>query len=105
MAFAALTAAVAVGAGAFGAHILSGEQAGWARTGALYALTHAIAVLVMGDRWPRQSRLMLAGATIFSVSLYVMALGGPRWLGAVTPIGGVLLIAGWVWLAMRAIRP
>jgi len=41
----------------------------------------------------------LAGAAIFALTLYAMAMGAPRWLGAVTPIGGVLLIGGWLWAA------
>ncbi|MFZ8477398.1 DUF423 domain-containing protein [Staphylococcus aureus] len=41
---------------------------------------------------------------MFAGTLYLMALGAPRWLGAVTPIGGVLLIAGWLWLAWSAAR-
>jgi uncharacterized membrane protein YgdD (TMEM256/DUF423 family) len=95
---------VAVGAGAFGAHILSGVQADWAKTGALYALTHAIAALTLVNRWPAPCISMLAGATILSVTLYAMALGAPTWLGAITPLGGALLIASWLWIALRSIR-
>ncbi|MBM3929182.1 MAG: DUF423 domain-containing protein, partial [Sphingomonadales bacterium] len=40
-----------------------------------------------------------AGGAIFALTLYAMAFGAPRWLGAVTPIGGTLLIVGWLWLA------
>jgi uncharacterized membrane protein YgdD (TMEM256/DUF423 family) len=43
--------------------------------------------------------LLLTGAAIFAFSLYAMAIGGPRWLGAITPIGGTLMIAGWLWTA------
>jgi uncharacterized membrane protein YgdD (TMEM256/DUF423 family) len=48
--------------------------------------------------------MLAAGTMIFSGTLYAMALGGPRWLGAVTPIGGVLIIAGWAWLAWAVAR-
>ena len=44
--------------------------------------------------------LLLIGAAIFAVSLYAMALGCPRWLGAVTPIGGAMMIGGWLWAAL-----
>jgi uncharacterized membrane protein YgdD (TMEM256/DUF423 family) len=47
---------------------------------------------------------MLAGATVFAVSLYALALGGPRWLGAVTPFGGLTLMVGWALLALAAWR-
>jgi uncharacterized membrane protein YgdD (TMEM256/DUF423 family) len=45
--------------------------------------------------------LLLIGAAIFAVSLYAMALGCPRWLGAVTPIGGAMMIGGWLWAAFN----
>ena len=97
---AALSAALAVGAGAFGAHGADGQGAEWLRTGGQYQLVHAVAVLVAlrfearGPGW-----LLLVGAAIFAGTLYAMALGAPRWLGAVTPIGGALMIGGWLWLA------
>ncbi|RVT40156.1 DUF423 domain-containing protein [Sphingobium algorifonticola] len=97
---AALSAAMAVAAGAFGAHGASSPQAAeWLRTGGMYQLVHAVAaVAIMGTaRGP--AALLLAGGAIFGCTLYAMALGAPRWLGAVTPIGGSLLIAGWLWLA------
>ena len=102
---AALSGALAVAAGAFGAHGASGVAAEWLRTGAHYQMIHAVAALAVlrleakGPAW-----LFLAGGAIFAVSLYLMALGAPRILGAVTPIGGVLLIAGWLWLAWSARR-
>ena len=102
---AALSGALAVAAGAFGAHGASGVAADWLRTGAQYQMIHAVAALAVlrleakGPAW-----LFLAGGAIFAVSLYLMALGAPRILGAVTPIGGVLLIAGWLWLAWQATR-
>lgn len=97
---AALSAVLAVAAGAFGAHGASSPQAAeWLRTGGMYQLVHAVAALAIMQYARGPAGLMLAGGAIFGVSLYVMALGGPRWLGAVTPIGGTLLIAGWLWLA------
>lgn len=103
--FAALSGALAVGAGAFGAHGVSGAAAEWLRTGAHYQIVHALAALLaaqMGARGP--GWLFVAGGAVFAGTLYLMALGLPRWLGAVTPIGGVLLIAGWLWLAWAAAR-
>ena len=102
---AALSGAVAVAAGAFGAHGAQAQAAEWLRTGGQYQLIHAVAVLVAlrlearGPAW-----LFVAGGAIFGGTLYLMALGLPRWLGAVTPIGGTLLIAGWLWLAWGAVR-
>jgi uncharacterized membrane protein YgdD (TMEM256/DUF423 family) len=100
---AALSGACAVAAGAFGAHSATGVAAEWLKTGGQYQLIHAVAALVavrMGGRvspW-----LFVGGAAVFAGSLYLMALGLPRWLGAVTPIGGVALIAGWICLAISA---
>ncbi|WP_300114541.1 DUF423 domain-containing protein [Sphingobium sp.] len=97
---ACLSAALAIGAGAFGAHgVADPKAAEWLRTGGLYQLVHAVAVLAVVGTARGAAALMLAGATIFAVSLYIMALGGPRWLGAVTPIGGTLMIAAWLWAA------
>lgn len=102
---AALSGALAVTAGAFGAHGAEGQAAEWLRTGAHYQLVHAVAALVAarmevrGPAW-----LFLGGGAVFAGSLYLMALGCPRWLGAVTPIGGLALIAAWVWLAASAAR-
>lgn len=100
---AALAGALAVGAGAFGAHGASGQAAEWLKTGAHYQLVHAIAALValrMEARGP--AWLFVGGGAIFGGTLYLMALGAPRWFGAITPIGGALLIAGWLWLAWAA---
>ena len=103
-ALAALSAAIAVGAAAFGAHAAGSEKAAeWLQTGGHYQLVHAIAALVL-LRWPGQmvpARLLLAGSLLFAVTLYAMALGAPRWFGAITPIGGVLMIAGWLWVAWK----
>ncbi|MEG3122702.1 DUF423 domain-containing protein [Sphingomonas sp. GB1N7] len=102
---AGLSGALAVGAGAFGAHGAIGEAADWLKTGGQYQLIHAVAALValrLEAKGP--AVLFLAGGAIFGVSLYLMALGLPRWLGAVTPIGGALLIGGWLWLAWSGAR-
>lgn len=105
VALAALSGAMAVGAGAFGAHGAQGDAAEWLKTGAQYQLAHALAALLAlqfdarGPAW-----LFVAGGLIFAGTLYLMALGLPRWLGAITPIGGTLLIVGWLWLAWAALR-
>ncbi|MBU0823020.1 MAG: DUF423 domain-containing protein [Alphaproteobacteria bacterium] len=96
--FAAVSAAIAVAAGAFGAHGAAGQQeAEWLRTGGLYQLIHAVAALAIMGFARGPAIMLLVGAAIFAVTLYAMALGAPRWLGAVTPIGGGLLIIGWLW--------
>jgi uncharacterized membrane protein YgdD (TMEM256/DUF423 family) len=96
--FAAISAAVAVAAGAFGAHGAAGPQeAEWLRTGGLYQLIHAVAAIAIMGTARGPAIMLLVGAALFAVTLYAMALGGPRWLGAVTPIGGTLLIVGWLW--------
>ncbi|PTM46926.1 uncharacterized membrane protein YgdD (TMEM256/DUF423 family) [Sphingomonas aerolata] len=102
---AALSGAIAVAAGAFGAHGASGPAVEWLKTGAQYQLIHVVAALVavrMDARGP--AWLFVIGAAIFALTLYAMALGAPRWFGAITPIGGALLIGGWLWLAWSAAR-
>jgi len=105
-----LLGAAAVGLGAFGAHGLKERlsalppASGWWETATFYLLIHAVAIGAVGSSsaWP--ARLWLAGALIFSGTLYAMALGGPRWMGAVTPVGGTMLIAGWLLLAFSALK-
>jgi len=100
---AALSGALAIAAGAFGAHAAQGEAAEWLRTGGQYQLVHAVAALVavrMEGRGP--AWLFVGGAGVFSGTLYLMALGLPHWLGAVTPLGGAAMIGGWLWLAWKA---
>jgi uncharacterized membrane protein YgdD (TMEM256/DUF423 family) len=105
---ASLSGFVAVAAGAFGAHGVQDDKAReWLQTGGHYQLTHALAVFACFAVWRLLQApaagiaawLFLGGAVVFSGSLYAMALGGPRMLGAVTPIGGLLLLAGWLALA------
>lgn len=97
---ACLSAALAIGAGAFGAHgVTDPKAAEWLRTGGIYQLIHAVAALAVMGVARGAAMLMIGGAAIFALSLYAMALGAPRWLGAVTPVGGVLMIAGWLWAA------
>ena len=99
---AALSAAFAIAAGAFGAHRFSGREAEWLRTGGLYQLIHAVAVLTLARRAaPGALWLLLGGAALFAGTLYAMALGAPRWLGAITPVGGAAMIVAWLWLTWR----
>jgi uncharacterized membrane protein YgdD (TMEM256/DUF423 family) len=105
---------LAVAAGAFGAHGVADPRAkAWLETGGHYQLIHAVAAMACWLAWRQGVRhallpawLFLAGALIFSGSLYLMAAGGPLILGAVTPIGGLLLLAGWAGLAFSVLaRP
>jgi uncharacterized membrane protein YgdD (TMEM256/DUF423 family) len=90
---AALSAALAIGAGAFGAHGAAGpQQAEWLRTGGMYQLIHAVGILAIAGVARGAAIMLLVGAAIFSATLYAMALGAPHWLGAITPIGGTLMI-------------
>ena len=97
---------VAVALGAFGAHALkatlqsSGMLDAWNKA-VLYHFLHSIALLALalhgaGNR--AAYFLLVAGILFFSGSLYAMALTNIRWLGAITPIGGVCFLAGWAWL-------
>ena len=96
--------------GAFAAHALRArltpEQLGWWQTGVHYQLAHALALLVIPALPLRRpavpAALFTTGSIIFSGTLYAMALGLPQWLGAITPVGGLLLIAGWIALALLA---
>ena len=103
----AIVGFLAVALGAFGAHGLhavlekNARLATW-ETAVLYHLTHSIVLLVISTlRTLRTAAwwLMLAGIAIFSGTLYVLALTNVKWLGAITPLGGVCLLAGWLALA------
>jgi uncharacterized membrane protein YgdD (TMEM256/DUF423 family) len=108
----ALLAALGVTFGAFGAHALRDTldpvRLGWWNTAVLYQMWHAVGLIaIAGLPLPGRSgpaMLLAAGTIIFSGTLYIMALTGIRWLGAITPIGGLLMIAGWTLLAWRTLR-
>ena len=100
---AAISGAVAVAAGAYGAHEATGVAAEWLKTGAVYEMVHAVAVLALAlagaagiGAWA-----MLGGSAVFAGTLYAMALGAPHILGAVTPLGGLGMIVGWLLVAFR----
>jgi uncharacterized membrane protein YgdD (TMEM256/DUF423 family) len=112
----ALLGFVAVAAGAMGAHALRErldvQALEWWKTAAQYAQIHAavIVAIALGSRQPRARVLGVAwvafaiGIAVFSGTLCAMALGGPRWLGAVTPIGGLCLLGGWLALGFAGWR-
>jgi len=110
MTLAALGGFVAVAMGAFAAHGVSDPKAQeWLRTGAAYGFMHTLATFacaIFMEIGARRARLapafFLSGVAIFSGTLYAMALGAPRWFGAITPIGGVLFLIGWGVLAWSA---
>ena len=106
---AAILGFLAVAGGAFGAHGLSGDPhaAELMRTAATYAMWHALAVLAyvaLGGRGRIVPSLFLGGAVIFSGTVAALALGGPAWLGAVTPLGGLGFLAGWLVVAVEALK-
>ena len=108
----AINMAIAVALGAFGAHglknIVSAQQLEWWHTATLYLFIHALGLLLVGLlirlRYATQTTawLLQIGIIIFAGSLYAMTLGAPLWFGAITPIGGILMIAGWLWLAVSS---
>lgn len=109
----ALSAFIAVALGAFGAHALKAQLTpdllAVFETAARYHLVHALAVFAMGEAqarepargWAAAGIAFVIGTVIFSGSLYALAMTGVRLWGAVTPFGGVALLAGWL-LAARA---
>lgn len=117
----AISAALAVGLGAFGAHGLEdrvepSELEIW-KTGVSYHFMHALGLVLLGLflgqrelRTPNSTGgtaagwCLLLGSIIFAGTLYAMVLGGPRILGAITPIGGLLMIVGWLAFARAALR-
>ena len=102
--------------GAFGAHGLrdrvTADMLAVFETGVRYHLIHGLAVIAVAwaaSRWPSAwigaaGWLFAAGIVVFSGSLYILAISGVRWWGAVTPIGGVCFLAGWAALAVGALR-
>ncbi|HEY7637833.1 MAG TPA: DUF423 domain-containing protein [Gemmatimonadales bacterium] len=108
----ALSALIAVAAGAFGAHALrtrlTPDLLTVFETGARYQMYHAFGLIAVAwavTRWPGPlptwaGWLFAAGTVLFSGSLYALALSGERWLGAITPLGGAAFLAGWLCLAL-----
>jgi uncharacterized membrane protein YgdD (TMEM256/DUF423 family) len=106
-------AALGVGLGALGAHALAGlpaKQLAFWQTATQYLFVASFGTMLAGlvarpqpgARGP--ASLLLAGALLFSGTLYAMALGAPRWLGMITPVGGLSLLAGFAWLGFAAWR-
>jgi uncharacterized membrane protein YgdD (TMEM256/DUF423 family) len=112
----ALFAFIGVAAGAFGAHglksRLSADMLSVFEVGARYQMYHAFALIATAffqSRWPSTmviagGWLFTAGIVLFSGSLYLLSFGGPRWLGVITPFGGVAFLAGWLCLGVAAWR-
>ena len=112
----ALFGALGVCLGAFGAHALrdslSAQDLITFETGVRYQMYHALALLAVAgamSQWESDALVFagyafVIGIVIFSGSLYILVLSGQRWLGAITPIGGLALILGWALLAWRAWR-
>ncbi len=114
----AVSGFLSVALGAFGAHALRQRLQLppdllriW-ETGVQYQFMHAIALLVVGlaasrfanGPWQAAGWCFVAGTVVFSGSLYTLSLTGMRWLGAITPIGGVLFLVGWILLVVTALR-
>ena len=115
LAIASLLAGTSVILGAFASHGLKGKLSESAlaiwETGTKYQMYHALALILIAillERSPNFLPLIIAGyafiagIAIFSGSLYVLSLSGIKWLGAITPLGGVAFIAGWISLAVTA---
>ena len=112
----ALSAFVAVAAGAFGAHALRDQLAPETlaifETGARYQMYHALALIAVAVVSAHSSTRLIAaagwlftwGTVLFSGSLYMLALMGITWMGAITPLGGLCFLAGWGCLAAAALR-
>jgi len=112
----AISGLLAVAVGAFGAHALRSRIVPDMQTvfevGARYHMYHALALLAAGwavARWPGGAAvtagwLFVAGTIVFSGSLYLLSVTGQRWLGAITPLGGLAFIVGWGALAWAALR-
>jgi len=118
VAIGALSAAIGVGLGAFGAHglrpLLTTEMLALFEVGVRYQMYHAggmIAAGLLGLAFPHYKGYFMAagwsfglGTLLFSGTLYLLALTGARWLGAITPLGGILFILGWLVLAAACLR-
>ncbi len=114
---AAVSAFIAVAAGAFGAHALKGQLGADAlavfEVAVRYQMYHALALIGVAwacTRWPSRlvhagGWLLAGGSWLFSGSLYLLCFTGVKWLGAMTPLGGAALLAGWLCLALGAAKP
>lgn len=112
----AIAGAIGVTLGAFGAHALKSrvteELLHVFEVGVRYQMYHALALFAVAwaaSRWPggwvnASGWLFTFGILVFSGSLYLMTLSGARWLGAITPVGGLCFILGWIALAVAALR-
>jgi uncharacterized membrane protein YgdD (TMEM256/DUF423 family) len=112
----AASAFIAVAAGAFGAHALKArltpEMLGIFEVGVRYQMYHALGLIACAwavSKWPgnlaaASGWLFVAGTLVFSGTLYALALTGVRWLGAITPLGGLAFLAGWLCLAAAALK-
>ena len=113
-----ILAGLAVATGAFGAHglqkMVTPERLETWDKAVRYQIYHALALLILAwalMHWPEQAKLLatggwlfLAGSVLFSGSLYILVVSGITWLGAITPLGGVAYIAGWLCLVIAAWR-
>lgn len=110
MRVAAVLGGLAVALGAFGAHglkpvLVRNNTAGIWETAVFYHFIHVVMLVILAMRQPLLKGpwySFLAGIVIFSGSLYLLAVTNVRWLGAITPFGGVSFIIGWIWLAVSA---
>jgi uncharacterized membrane protein YgdD (TMEM256/DUF423 family) len=105
----ALLAFLGVGLGAFGAHLLADalpeHRLATFETAVRYQMYHALGLVAVGALprvVHRPAWLLFAGSLVFSGSLYLLVLANLPWMGAVAPVGGVLQLAGWAWLFLRA---
>jgi uncharacterized membrane protein YgdD (TMEM256/DUF423 family) len=105
----ALLAVTGVACGAFGAHALRDAldpvRLGWWQTAVQYQMWHAVALVALAalplPRLGLPAALLAVGTIVFSGTLYLMALTGLRWLGAITPVGGATMMAGWLLVVWR----
>lgn len=116
LATASIVAFLAVAAGAFGAHalkkVLNPEMLTVYETAVRYQMYHALALGIAAislrykpGKWGTASGwFFISGIVLFSGSLYVLSLSGIKWTGAITPVGGMLFLAGWFCLTMHALE-
>ena len=112
----AIVMALGVILGAFGAHglrdKLSPPMMEIYKTAVMYHLIHGLGVVVVGvlsqspggQKYAVSAIFLLAGIVIFSGSLYILSISGARWLGAITPLGGLCFIAGWIFLFLKSLK-